>query len=86
MFELGGTTAVAAQLEQARDQLRSISHRVSEATLAAPRRDASGWDGLAAWAYQRSLDRLARELETAQELLRSAGDLTQLALFEVGNA
>lgn len=84
MFELGGTVAVSAELEQARDQLHSISRRVEEAAHAAPHRDASGWDGLAAWAYQRSLDQLSRELEVAQELLRSATDLTAAALFEVG--
>ena len=85
MYELGGTGAVASELEQAGQQLRSISHRVALAASRAPRRDASGWDGLAAWAYQHALDRLTRDLETAQALLRSAIDLTQLAVFEVGH-
>ena len=84
MFELGGIASVVAQLEQAREQLTAISRRVAVAAHAAPRRDASGWAGLAAEAYQRSLDQLARELEVAQELLRSATDLTEAALFEVG--
>jgi hypothetical protein len=84
MFGLGDTVAVSAQLEQARDQLHTISRRVAEAVQAAPRRDASGWDGLTAWAYQRSLDELSRELAIAQELLRSATDLTTAAIFEVG--
>ena len=84
MFELDGGAEVCAELEQAVRQLRSISGRVADAAIAAPRRDASGWDGLAAWAYQRSLDELARDLEVAGELLRSATDLTTAALFEVG--
>ena len=84
MFELDGTAAVSAELEQAVHQLRSISRRVADVSIAAPRRDASGWDGLAAWAYQRSLDDLSRDLEVAEELLRSATDLTTAALFEVG--
>lgn len=84
MFELGETAAVLTELEHARDQLRSVTHRVAEAALAAPRRDASGWDGLAAWAYQVSLDRLGRDLDVAGELLRSATDLTALAVFELG--
>jgi hypothetical protein len=84
MVELVGTAAVSAELEQALDQLRSISRRVADAAIVAPRRDASGWDGLAALAYQRSLDQLAHELEVAQELLRSATDLTAAALFELG--
>jgi hypothetical protein len=84
MFEVAGTAAVSAELEQAMHQLRSISGRVDSAARAAPHRDASGWDGPAAWAYQRSLDQLARDLETTRELLRSATDLTELALFELG--
>lgn len=84
MVELAGIAAVSAELEQTLDQLRSISRRVADAAVAAPRRDASGWDGLAAWAYQRSLDRLAQDLEVARELLRSATDLTAVALFELG--
>lgn len=82
MLDTGGTAAVAAQLEQARERLTTISRRVEEAVQSAPRRDASGWSGLAAWAYQRSLDQLSRELQVATELLRSATDLTSLALFE----
>jgi uncharacterized protein YukE len=82
--ELDGTAAVSAELAQAIDQLRSISARVAAAALAAPRVDASGWDGFAAWAYQRALDQLSRDLETTRELLRSATDLTALALFELG--
>ncbi len=84
MFELAETTAVASELEQALHQLRSISGRVADVASAAPRRDASGWDGLAAWAYQHALDQLSRDLEVAQELLRSATDLTALGLFELG--
>jgi uncharacterized protein YukE len=84
MFELAGTAAAASDLEQAMYQLRAISRRVADAALAAPHRDASGWDGLAAWAYQRSLDQLSRDLEVAQELLRSATDLTAIGLFELG--
>ena len=83
MSELDGAAAVAAELAQAIDQLRSISARVADAAVAAPRVDASGWDGLAAWAYQRALDQLARDLETTRELLRSGTDLTELALFEL---
>ena len=84
MFELDGTAAVSAELEQALHQLRSISRRVADAAMTAPRRDTTGWDGLAAWAYQRSLDELSRDLEVAEELLRSATDLTAAALFEMG--
>jgi uncharacterized protein YukE len=84
MVDLGGSASVAAELEHARMQLSGISRRVAEAAAAAPRRDASGWDGLAAWAYQHSLDRLSRDLEAAQALLRSATDLTAVALWEVG--
>jgi uncharacterized protein YukE len=84
MADFGGTAAIAAQLEQAREQLVTIARRVAEAAQAAPHRDATGWNGLAAAAYQRALDELSRELEGAQELLRSATDLTALALIEVG--
>ena len=84
VFEIGNSVAVMAELEQAREQLRSISHRVAEAALAAPRHDASGWHGFAAWAYQRALDQLTRELDVAGELLRSAIDLTGAAVFELG--
>ena len=84
MFETEGAAAVSAELEEARRQLSTISRRVAEAAMAAPRRDASGWSGLAAWAYQRSLDELSRELQVAQELLRSATDLTTVAVFELG--
>jgi hypothetical protein len=84
MMELAGTVAVAAELEQARDRLRLISVRVADAVHAAPRRDASGWAGPAASAYQGSLDRLSRELEGVQELLHSATDLIGAALFELG--
>ena len=83
MVEFGGTLALVTQLEQARDQLAAISRQVAEAAQAAPRRDASGWQGLAAQAYQHALDELSRELERAQALLRSATDLTAAALFEV---
>jgi hypothetical protein len=84
MFELADTAAVASELEQAVHQLRSISRRVAEAAIAAPHRDASGWDGLTAWAYQHCLDQLSRDLEVAQELLRSATDLTAVGIFELG--
>jgi uncharacterized protein YukE len=84
MVQLAGSAAVVADLEQARAQLSAITHRLAQAAAAAPRRDASGWDGPASWAYQSSLDALSRDLEGAQELLRSAGDLTAAALFEVG--
>ena len=84
MVELGGTAAVSAELEQARAQLRAISRRVAAAAHAAPRPETSGWQGLAAWAYQRSLEELVRELEVAQQLLRSATDLTDAALYELG--
>jgi uncharacterized protein YukE len=84
MVILAESVTVAADLEQARTQLAAISHRVEAAAAAAPRHDASGWEGPAAWAYQHSLDRLSRDLETAQELLRSAADLTAAALFEIG--
>jgi uncharacterized protein YukE len=84
MMELAGAGAVATELEQARERLRLISGRVADATHAAPRRDASGWAGPAASAYQDSLDRLFRELEGVQELLRSATDLLGAAVFELG--
>jgi uncharacterized protein YukE len=84
MFELADSAAVASELEQAMHQLRAISRRLADAAVAAPRRDASGWDGLAAWAYQHSLDQLSRDLEVAQELLRSASDLTAVGIFELG--
>lgn len=84
MVELAGALAVATELEQARDRIRLISGRVADAAQSAPRRDASGWDGPAASAYQGALDRLARELEGVQELLRSATDLLGAALFELG--
>jgi uncharacterized protein YukE len=84
MFELAASAGVTAELEQARSQLRSIAGRVADAGESAPHRDASGWDGLAAHAYQRSLDQLGREIEAAQQLLRSATDLVGAALFELG--
>jgi uncharacterized protein YukE len=84
MMELAGAIAVATEIEQARDRLRLISGRVADAAHSAPRRNASGWDGPAASAYQGSLDRLSRELEGVQELLRSATDLMGAALFELG--
>jgi uncharacterized protein YukE len=84
MYELVGPVAMSGELEQARNRLRVLSERVADAVQSAPRRDASGWDGLAAHAYQHALDRLARELEGSQELLRSATDLLSAALFELG--
>jgi hypothetical protein len=84
MMELAGAVAVATELEQARDRLRLVAGRVADAAHAAPRHDASGWDGPAASAYQGSLDRLSRELEGVQELLRSATDLLGAAVFELG--
>jgi uncharacterized protein YukE len=84
MIGMDGTATLAAELEQAVDQLHVISRRVADAGAAAPSRDASGWNGLAAWAYQQALDELSHDLETAQALLRSATDLTAAALFEVG--
>lgn len=82
-MELVASAAVAIELEQARDRLRVVAGRVADAAQSAPHRDASGWDGLAAHAYQASLDRLTRELEGAQELLRSATDLLGAAVFEL---
>jgi uncharacterized protein YukE len=84
MWELAGAAGVSATLEQARHQLRSIAGRVADAAQSAPHREASGWDGFAARAYQHQLDQLGRELEGAQELLRSATDLVGAALFELG--
>jgi hypothetical protein len=84
MFEFEGAAALSAELDEARHQLSAISCRVADAALIAPQRDASGWSGLAAWAYQRSLDELSHELQVAQELLRSATDLTTAAVFELG--
>jgi uncharacterized protein YukE len=84
MFELSAAAGVSVELEQARRQLRSIAGRVEDAARSAPRRDASGWDGPAAHAYQHALDQLGRELASGQELLRSATDLVGAALFELG--
>jgi hypothetical protein len=78
-----GSAAVAAQLVEARDQLRFVLNRVEGAAQSAPRHDASGWVGLAAFAYQGSLDQLTRELAAVQELMRSAVDLANAAIFEV---
>lgn len=83
MAEIGEPLAVVMRLERAKDQLIASSQRVAEAAQAAPRHDASGWQGFAAQAYQHSLDQLSRELEGAQQLLRSATGLTAAALFEV---
>jgi uncharacterized protein YukE len=83
-MELVGTVAVASELEQARDRLRLVAGRVADAAQSAPRRQASGWHGPAASAYQGSLDRLSRELGGVQELLQSATDLLGAALFELG--
>ena len=84
MVELGTTAALAVQLEESREQLAAISRRVAEAAQSAPRGEAGRWEGAAAKAYQHALERLSRELEGAQELLRSATDLTTAALYEVG--
>ena len=83
-MELASAVAVATEIEQARDRLRLIAGRVSAAAQSAPHRDASGWDGPAAVAYQGALDRLTHDLSGAQELLRSATDLLGAALFELG--
>jgi uncharacterized protein YukE len=82
--ELAATGALSVDMVQARDQLRLVAARIAEAAASAPRREASGWNGLAADSYQRALDQLARELDAAQQLVRSATDLMSLAVFEVG--
>jgi hypothetical protein len=82
---LASSTAVTIELTQARDELRLIADRVTAAYDAAPRRDASGWRGPASNAYQHGLDQLRRDIEGALELLRSAIDLTNAALFELGS-
>jgi hypothetical protein len=84
MFEQGGSASVAQELAQARDQLDYLRQRVSEAAAHAPHHDASGWSGLAAFAYQHALDALGRELAAATELLRSAADLASAAVWELG--
>jgi uncharacterized protein YukE len=82
--EPAATAALSVELAQTRDQLRLIAARIAEAATSAPRREASGWNGLAADAYQRALDQLARELEATQQLVRSATDLMGAAVFELG--
>jgi hypothetical protein len=84
MVESAGTTAAEGQLALARDQLVILRQRVASAASRAPHRDASGWNGVAAFAYQRSLDALAQELAGATELLRSAADLASAAVWEMG--
>jgi hypothetical protein len=88
VFEIVGAQLAAPgplslELAHARDQLRLVSARIAEAAAAAPRREASGWNGLAADAYQRALDQLGRELDAAQQLVRSATDLISSAVFEL---
>ncbi|HEY1530475.1 MAG TPA: hypothetical protein VGF80_06640 [Galbitalea sp.] len=82
-MEPTGIAALVAELTDARERLRSIAGRVAIAADSSPRREASGWEGLASDAYQSALDHLAREIEGARELLRSAGDLFGAALFEL---
>ena len=81
---LASSTSVTIELTQARDELRLVANRVAQASDEAPRRDASGWSGPASAAYQRGLDQLRRDIGAAHELLRSAIDLTNAALFELG--
>jgi hypothetical protein len=84
MFEGASEFAIAADLRQTRERLTIARHRLVDTVALAPRPDASGWSGPAGWAYQHALAALARELEAALELLRSAADLTAAALYEVG--
>ena len=84
MFELRGSALVASDLADARDQLVYLRQRVVDAASRSPHRDPSGWNGIAAFAYQRSLDALGRELAVAAELLRSAADLASVAVWELG--
>jgi uncharacterized protein YukE len=81
--EMAATGALSVELAEARDQLRLVAARIAEAATTAPRREASGWNGPAADAYQRALDQLARELEAVQQLVRSATDLMSSAVFEL---
>jgi hypothetical protein len=80
-----GTVALAARLAHARDRIVVLRQRVAEAESQAPRRQATGWDGPAALAYQLSLDLLRYELTVAAELLRSAADLMSAAVWELGS-
>jgi transposase len=76
--------AIAGELRQTRDRLTFAGHRLVGTAESAPRPDASGWAGPAGWAYQHALAVVAREVEAAVELLRSAADLTSAALYEMG--
>jgi hypothetical protein len=84
MFELGTASVLVAKLRESRDELDSVRHRVTGAAQIAPHSDASGWSGPAGWAYQRSLELMNRDLDAAVGMLRSASDLTSLAIYELG--
>ena len=85
MFDETTGFAVAAGLRETRDRLTSARQRLNGVAHSVPRPDASGWSGPAGWAYQHSLALVAREVEAAVELLRSASDLTGAALYEVSH-
>jgi hypothetical protein len=84
MFELETGPALAVRLRESRDELDFARHRVTGAAQVAPHHEPSGWKGPAAWAYQRSLVLLNRDLDAAVALLRSASDLTSAAIHELG--
>jgi hypothetical protein len=83
MHDLASSTALAAELSDSSDALRSLTTRVRNESESRPRIDTSEWSGPASWACQLSLTLLAREIEAAAELLRCAADLTAAAAWEV---
>jgi hypothetical protein len=83
-MEPNAHAAVAARLTEARNELVALRARVVSAAQDTPRGNADGWEGIAAIAYGISLHLLFRDLEIAEQLLRSATDLTTAALYEMG--
>jgi hypothetical protein len=84
MFEEVERASIIAELTQAFDRLVHLRLRVDAAAASAPHREASGWSGPAALAYQHGLNVLGREIAAASELLHSASDLMAAAVWEMG--
>jgi hypothetical protein len=83
MYEATQASALG-ELVQAHHELLFVHHRVVAATESVPRREAAGWKGPAAIAFQWALDEIERELAHATDLLRVAGELTVAAVAELG--
>jgi hypothetical protein len=84
MFEQLERATIIADLTEAFDRLVQLRLRIDGAASVTPHRDASGWSGPAAMAYQHGLDVLGREIAGASELLHSASDLLAAAVREMG--